>query len=81
MIPRSTSKGFSIRLQCVGICCATFSTIVERKEDVAMSHIGDIGEMEGYAIYRDRNFIKCPHCRSLCRLVPGLVTVEVTKVD
>jgi hypothetical protein len=68
------------QLQCAGVCGELFNVVLERKSDLTASHLSDTGDpTEGYAIYRDKVFVKCPHCFSLCRLGPLIADVEVIK--
>lgn len=66
-------------LRCV-LCRFTFSVSLERLTDLTMSHLSDLGEVsEGYAIYRDKVFVKCPQCASFCKVLEDAASIEVFK--
>jgi hypothetical protein len=73
-------KMVSFRMLCVGVCHSTFILDVEHKKDLSMSFLSDtldLNQNSGYAIYRDRSFVECPHCGSLCRILFGSSTLDV----
>jgi hypothetical protein len=75
-----TRRSIVQAMHCAGLCGVTFSVVLERKEDLSMTHVSDTGEStEGFAVYRDRVLVKCPHCKGLCKILPQTATVEVIK--
>jgi hypothetical protein len=56
-----------------------FCLTVERREDITTSNIATslVGNVEqGFVIYRDRTFVECPYCKSLCLIIPGTPVIS-----
>jgi hypothetical protein len=67
-------------LQCAGTCMRLFTVKVDRASDLSVTHISDIGESEGYVIYRDTALVKCPDCKGLCKMKMGSIDMDIIKV-
>lgn len=77
----TTQRKIVRRLQCVGPVPHVWNAILEYDSDLTMSHLTDRGDKaDGYAIIKDKSFVRCPHCDAYNVILPGLVAIEVTKV-
>jgi hypothetical protein len=58
-----------------------FALDIERREDITLSHMTDVlqsaaGAEQGFVVFRDRSFVECPYCKSLCHLIPGTAIIS-----
>jgi hypothetical protein len=67
-------------LQCAGTCCRLFTVKVDRASDLSTSHISDVGEGEGYVVYRDKVLVLCPDCKGLCMMKVGSIDMDIKRV-
>ena len=54
--------------------------LVERLEDLTESVFGYLrndGKVQGYVLFRERSFVKCGYCGSLCAFTGVIASMEI----
>jgi hypothetical protein len=72
-----SSVGIAVQLRC--ILGHEFMLFVERESDLTLSHLTDdkSDSAEGFVIFRERSFVECGYCKSLCHFTGATARLEV----